>query len=161
MSRKELRITSELKNLNLLEKFVEEICDEFNINNTYFSNINLVMYEAVKNSIVHGNKLDKNKHIDIVFQNMPIGLQFNISDQGDGYDTNNTFDPTDINNNEVEKTGLYLIKSLSDEVKFADNGRTIEIIFKIASVNYEISIKRVNELNLYLKIQKLEEKKNE
>ena len=161
MSRKELRITSELKNLNLLEKFVEEICDEFNINNTYFSNINLVMHEAVKNSIVHGNKLDKNKHIDIVFQNMPIGLQFNISDQGDGYDTNNTFDPTDINNKEVEKTGLYLIKSLSDEVKFADNGRTIEIIFKIASVNYEISIKRVNELNLYLKIQKLEEKKNE
>lgn len=161
MSIKELRISSELKSLNLIEKFVEEICDEFNINNTYFSNINLVMYEAVKNSIIHGNKLDKNKHVDIAFRNMPIGLQFNITDQGEGFDTNNITDPTDISFNNVEKTGLYLIKSLSDEIKFADNGRTIEILFKIASVNYEISVKRINELNLYLKIQKLEQKKNE
>jgi hypothetical protein len=40
---KELNIASNLSSLNLIQRFVEEVCDEFNINNTYFANISVAI----------------------------------------------------------------------------------------------------------------------
>lgn len=154
---KKISISSELNNINIIEQFVEEICDEYSINNNYFSNIMLVITEAVRNSIIHGNKLDPHKKVRLSFRSKPFGLLFIVEDEGTGFDYGNLPDPTEVEEKDVKGTGLYLIRSLSDEVTFKDNGRIIEITFKIASINYEISIKRVNELNLYLKIKAVEE----
>jgi serine/threonine-protein kinase RsbW len=154
---KKISITSELNNINIIERFVEEICDEYSINNNYFANIMLVITEAVRNSIIHGNKLDPRKKVRLSFRSKPFGLLFVVEDEGSGFDHSNLPDPTELEESDVKGTGLYLIRSLSDEVTFKDNGRVIEIAFKIASINYEISIKRVNELNLYLKIKAVEE----
>lgn len=154
---KKISINSEIKNINLIEKFVEDICDEYNINNNYFANIMLVITEAVKNSIIHGNKQNPRKKVKLSFHSRPFGLLFVVEDEGKGFDFRMLQDPTDLEEVEVMGTGLYLIRSLSDEVVFRENGRIIEISFKIASINYEISVRRVNELNLYMKIKTTEE----
>jgi len=155
-----ISINSELKNIHIIEQFVEEICDEYSINNNYFGNIMLVITEAVKNSIIHGNKLDPHKKVRLSFRSKPFGLLFVVEDEGTGFEHTSLPDPTEVEEQDVKGTGLYLIRSLSDEVVFKDNGKTIEISFKIASINYEISIKRVNELNLYMKVKAVEERKN-
>jgi serine/threonine-protein kinase RsbW len=147
----QLILSSVPGNIHQVEKFVEDICDEYNINNTYFGNILVVLTEAFENAIKHGNGSDPSKNVQLTFTSKPEGLSFTISDEGNGFDFNNIPDPTDINT-DIEKfngRGIFLIKSLADEVDFLENGRKIEILFKISSINYELAIDRINHLKKY------------
>jgi serine/threonine-protein kinase RsbW len=139
------------ENIHQVERFVEDICDEFNINNTYFGNILVALTEAVENSMKHGNGNDASKMVQIIFTSKPEGLSFTIKDEGKGFDINQIPDPTDLNTdpNELKGRGIFLIKSLADEVKYLDNGRTVEIIFAISSINSEMAIDRINQLKKY------------
>lgn len=154
-TQKEISILSHLDNLVQIEQFVEEICDTYNINNNYFSNILIALNEAVENAIVHGNKLDPTKSVTIKFETEPSGLKFAISDEGEGFDCDSTQDPTDP---EVEftgsGTGLFLIETLSDEVHFNEAGNCIELTFTTASINYELSVKRIDALAHYFQVSK-------
>lgn len=152
-TQKKISIVSHLDNLVQIEQFVEEICDAYNINNNYFSNILIALNEAVKNAIVHGNKLDSTKTVNIKFETEPSGLKFVITDAGEGFDYRSTQDPTDP---EIEftgsGTGLFLIETLSDEVHFNEAGNSIELTFTTASINYELSVKRVDALAKYFRV---------
>ena len=81
------------ENIHQVEKFVEDICDEYNINNTYFGNILVALTEAVENAIVHGNKNNPAKNVEIIFVSKPEGLSFTIKDEGKGFDINQIPDP--------------------------------------------------------------------
>lgn len=146
-----LSLKSTKENIHQVERFVEDICDEFNINNTYFGNILVALTEAVSNAIVHGNKNEENKDINITFESKPIGLSFTIQDQGEGFDFNNIPDPTDlaVELKEEEGRGIFLMKALADEVNFLDKGKSIELIFKISSINQELALDRIKQLQLF------------
>ena len=59
MGRKEkLILESKPENISSVERFVEEICDYYNINDTYFGNILIALTEAFNNSLTHGNQCD-------------------------------------------------------------------------------------------------------
>jgi hypothetical protein len=45
--------------------------------------------------------------------------------------------------------GIFLIKTLSDDVKFVEPGNEIEIGFKISSINYETAVDRIKKLKDY------------
>lgn len=139
------------ENIHQVEKFVEDICDEYNINNTYFGNILVALTEAVENAIVHGNNKNPEKNVEIIFVSKPEGLSFTIKDEGKGFDINQIPDPTDLNVNPDEQKGrgIFLIKSLADEVNFLKNGKGVEILFKISSINNEIAVDRINQLKNY------------
>jgi len=147
----QLIFSSVPENIHQVEKFVEDICDEYNINNTYFGNILVALTEAVENAMVHGNKNNPSKNVEITFLSKPEGLSFTIKDEGDGFDINNIPDPTDLNVNpeEVKGRGIFLIKSLADEVNFLLKDKGIEILFKTSSINNEIAIGRINQLKSY------------
>jgi len=147
----QLILPSLAENIHQVEKFVEDICDEFNINNTYFGNILVVLTEAVENAMKHGNGNDPKKNVQIIFTSKSEGLSFTISDEGNGFDVSQIPDPTDLNvdPDEIKGRGIFLIKSLADEVKFLNNGKTVEIIFKISSINSEMAIERIKQLKKY------------
>jgi serine/threonine-protein kinase RsbW len=139
------------ESIHQVEKFVEDICDEFNINNTYFGNILVTLTEAVENAMKHGNGNDPSKKVQIIFTSKPEGLSFVVKDEGNGFDINQIPDPTDLNTDPEESKGrgIFLIKSLADEVKFLDKGNTVEIIFKISSINSEMAIERIKQLKKF------------
>jgi serine/threonine-protein kinase RsbW len=151
--RKELSFKSAVENIHLVEKFIDDISDEYNINNTYFGNILIAVTEAVTNAIKHGNKQNPGKTVSVIFATQSRGFSFTISDEGNGFDVTKITDPTDAehNTNPSEGRGLFLIKSLADEVNFSNNGKTIEIIFDISSINAEMTLNRINQLNAYTK----------
>ena len=156
---RKIELISARENISLIEKFVEEICDDYNIYNSYFGNIIIALTEATTNAIIHGNKEDKLKTVIITFESKSIGLTFVIEDQGDGFDFENIPDPTDVsieNSDELGK-GIFLIKSLADEVNFYEDGRVIEIVFKITSINNETTIERINILKAYSNIEETKE----
>jgi serine/threonine-protein kinase RsbW len=150
---KELKMKSELQEIHKLEDFVEQISDVFNINSTYYSNILVALNEAVTNSIIHGNKSDKNKMVTVLFEAKNKGLFFTVSDEGTGFDFENYPDPTDItiqNYTEIGR-GLYLIKSLSDSIVYDTDRKLLEIGFTISSINKELAVSRIQSLHEYFK----------
>ena len=59
-------------------------------------------------------------------------LVFIVKDQGPGFDFNTLPDPTAPENLEkMSGRGIFIIKQLSDMVIFSDDGRTMEIHFKL------------------------------
>ena len=147
----QLIFPSKPENIHQVEKFVEDICDEYNINNTYFGNILVALTEAVENAMVHGNKKNTAKNVEIIFVSKPEGLSFTVKDEGEGFDINQIPDPTDlsVDPEEIKGRGIFLIKSLADEVNFLTKGKGVEILFKTSSINNEIAVDRINQLKSY------------
>ncbi|MBN1339346.1 MAG: ATP-binding protein [Bacteroidales bacterium] len=149
--RKEIIIRSLPEDLFSLEKFIEEICDTFHINNTYFGNITVALTEAVQNAFIHGNGSDKGKNIHISFNHSAAGLCFTIKDQGKGFNFGNIPDPFDDSQEEVvfPGRGIFLIKTLADHMEYKGNGNEMKIIFKISSINRETSLDRIKKMLQY------------
>ena len=145
---KEISIGSDMINLNIVQQFIEEICDEYNINNNYFGNISVAVNEAVRNAIIHGNKLKHQKKVKISLIRKNYAFTFLIQDEGKGFDFDSIQDPTDINILNAG-TGIFLIKNLADEVTYFNNGSIIEISFFIRSINQTLSNDRAFKLKEY------------
>jgi serine/threonine-protein kinase RsbW len=147
----QLVIPSVPNNIHQIERFVEDICDEYNINNTYFGNILVVLTEAVENAMKHGNSYDPSKNVEITFTSKAEGLSFIIKDEGEGFDISNIPDPTDLNSkaDDLKGRGIFCIRTLADEMRYFDGGKSIEIIFKISSINSEMALDRISKLKQY------------
>ncbi len=160
MKKRSLKVKSVISEVHKLEKFVEELCDEYNINNSYFGNILLSLTEAFENAIFHGNGSDASKIVSISFESRPKGLLFQVQDEGKGFDYQNVPDATDVEGNPDKKgSGLFMIRALADEVNFIDKGRCIQILFYISSINQQIAIDRIQSLQDFIKTGKEEKAK--
>jgi len=144
-----LAIQSKPSEIRKVERFIDGICDYFNINNDYFGNILIAVTEAVNNAIYHGNAGDPTKRVGIAFEAKNKNLYFNISDEGTGFDITNISDPTDPNV-EYPGKGIYLMKHLADEVEFRENGRIASLKFSIASIHNKIADARIQEFKKHL-----------
>ncbi len=155
MKKHTLKIKSDLHEIPEVERFVEDICDYYNLNDSYFGNILIAVTEAVENAIIHGNQQDKKKQVLIQFDFSQKGIGFTIEDEGTGFDFQSIPDATDTQNNPDKKgTGIYLIKVLADEVHFLENGRKVQLQFNITSINKEIFINRKKHIDDYFKVKK-------
>jgi serine/threonine-protein kinase RsbW len=162
MKKRTLRLKSTPAQIHIVEKFVEEVCDENNINNTYFGNILVAVTEAFENAMIHGNENKADKIITLSFETREKGLMFEIKDEGHGFDASQVPDATDVEGNPDKKgTGLFLIKSLTDEVRHTDNGRCIQMLFYIASINKQMADERVKKLSAFKKETKKEDIKRD
>jgi serine/threonine-protein kinase RsbW len=149
---KQLTISSLQKNISQIERFVEEICDENYISANYFGNIMLAIEEAVKNAIVHGNKIDGQKKVIITFQRKKDGLSFIIEDEGEGFNHQNI--PNPIDSEDVSGNGIFLMRSLADKLNFNAKGNQVELVFSVSSISQETTLNRISQLKKYFTRQK-------
>ncbi len=157
MGRKEkLILESRPENISSIERFVEEICDYYNINDTYFGNILIALTEAFNNAVIHGNKGDASKKIHVVFESKPKGLSFTVSDEGAGYDPDEVPDPLDLEIDDANKSGrgIFLIRSLSDKIEIKNDGSSVEMFFRISGIGHEAMKKRIGHFNEYFQTNK-------
>jgi serine/threonine-protein kinase RsbW len=88
--------------------------------------------EAVTNAITHGNHYDENKVVQINLQKKSDTIAIRVSDQGRGFDPANVPDPTcEENICKCGGRGVFLMQRLCDQIQYKDNGRTVEMHFKI------------------------------
>jgi hypothetical protein len=137
------------KEIAKLERFVEEICDYYNINNEYFGNILLATTEAAR-ILLSLNETAERGEISINFDRNPKGLIFNFKlEGGDGVNIDNE----DLLDREIRKHKLsrdiFIIKALTDEITISVNAKSIVLVFYVSSMNYEKSLIRIRELKEY------------
>ncbi|TAH18151.1 MAG: ATP-binding protein [Cytophagales bacterium] len=125
-----LRIPSLPDNIRIVESFIDNARDKFAFDDDIYGNIMIAVTESVNNAIIHGNKQDKEKNVDLALEVADDNIRFTIKDEGDGFDYDNLPDPTAPEN--ILKTGgrgIFLVQNLADEVAFTDQGRTIMLTF--------------------------------
>jgi len=121
------------ENVALVERFVDEICEFYNIGDENYGNILIAITEAVSNAIYHGNRLDPEKSVRFYYETKDNNLCFTVQDEGRGYNPETLPDPTDPENIENPNgRGVFLMKRLTDDIKFFDDGRKVELYFRIA-----------------------------
>ena len=145
-----LSLKSVPESFNKVENLVEEICNEYDLNHNYLGCIITSVNEAFQNALTHGNKNVNEKLITINFKKLATGISFSVSDEGEGFNYTET---PEVNDKAKELVfpgrGLFLIKSLSDDVTFNEKGNEIILGFKISSINIETTIDRVEKFQEY------------
>jgi serine/threonine-protein kinase RsbW len=125
-----IQVPSILENIRMIESFIDNAKERFDLNDDMYGNIMIAVTEAVNNAIKHGNSSDKSKNVVLSLSLEKSMLRFVIKDEGSGFNFENLPDPTAPEN--LEKPGgrgIFLMKHLSDEVKFTDDGRVVELSF--------------------------------
>jgi len=126
----ELSFQSKPENIAVVERLIDEMCENHNVIEEHYGDILIAMTEGVNNAIVHGNKLDVNKSVSVEYEKRGKDLFFRISDEGAGFDYENLPDPTAPENLERPNgRGEFLMRNLADECSFEDDGRIIELVF--------------------------------
>jgi len=92
-------------------------------------NVEIALREALANAVLHGNRQDAEKKIQVNCR-IQFGGEVSIvvKDEGDGFDPNKLPDPTAIVNIESEHgRGIYLMRALMDEVHFEQGGTEVHM----------------------------------
>ena len=132
MNKLKISIPSEIDNIVKVENFIEIFMENFNLPSELLGRISLSLIETVNNSVLHGNKRDVNKMVDIVVQKIGNQFKVTVSDEGKGFDYIKVPNPTLLDSmGESVGRGLFLMKSLSDNLIFENNGASVTLVFKV------------------------------
>jgi serine/threonine-protein kinase RsbW len=119
--RKEIRIKNQVKELEHVARFVEEIGEELGLDMEMQMNLNLVMEEMVSNVIFYAYPRETDATIELMAESDGKELTFVLSDQG------RAFDPTlkedaDMNINPAERDlggmGIFIVKNIMNQVTY-------------------------------------------
>ena len=131
--KKNLKIQSVPENLRIVENLIDEISGMNEFGSDMYGKILVACVEAVNNSIVHGNKSNPDKFVQVEVSSSEKELRVVVEDEGPGFDFMNIPDPTAPENIEnIHGRGVFLMNHLSDEVNFSKNGAQVELVFNIA-----------------------------
>ena len=129
---KHYKLESKIENLRKVEKLVDDLSTEYNISADIYGNILIAALEAANNAILHGNKLDENKVVNINIVKDEKSLKIRVDDEGDGFDYKNVPDPTSPENiQNINGRGIFLMEKLSDSLEYSRNGATVELEFNL------------------------------
>jgi serine/threonine-protein kinase RsbW len=127
-----IEIPSLSDNIRMIESFIDNAKEKFQLNDDIYGNIMIAVTEAVNNAIRHGNKGDSSKNVSLGLTLEEGMIKFRVEDEGKGFDFHNLPDPTAPEN--IEKPGgrgIFLMKHLADEVDFSEQGKVVELSFYI------------------------------
>lgn len=125
-----ISIPSLIENIKIIESFIDNAREKFEINDDIYGNIMISVTECISNAIIHGNENNKDKLVRLELLMEDELLKFIIEDEGSGFDFNEQQDPTAPEN--IEKPGgrgIFLIKHLCDDVKFEEGGKKTVLSF--------------------------------
>jgi serine/threonine-protein kinase RsbW len=130
--KRELLVKSQIESLREVEKFIDLIAKEQQLEDVIYGNVLIATLEATNNAIIHGNKLEIDKNVSISLEIEEKILKLVVKDQGKGFDFNNIPDPTAPENIEnISGRGVFLMSKLSDSIEFSDKGASVQLTFNL------------------------------
>ena len=127
-----LELPSNSASVPAVERYFEELFEARSLSEELHGNVAVSISEAVNNAIHHGNQGDIAKTVVVNVDLSEEDLKIEVIDQGPGFEPDSLPDPTAPENLEKETgRGIFIIKNLSDELEFEDEGRKMCMRFSL------------------------------
>src|SRR5437588_3623203 len=93
------------------------------------ADIEMALHEGLANAVIHGNGENPCKRIYVECRCYMDGeVSITIRDEGPGFDSSSVGDPTLLENRLfTHGRGIYLMKTLMDEVSFEEGGSVVRM----------------------------------
>ncbi len=119
-----LTFPSQLAYISLAEGIARAIFHAYAGTEDERDNYLLAFHEAVANAVIHGNRQDASKFVEIHFILEPNGWTVEVWDQGSGFDPTHLPDPTAPENLlNPHGRGIFLIRAMIERVDFQMTAR--------------------------------------
>jgi serine/threonine-protein kinase RsbW len=131
-TKNQISIPSSLDYLKNVDDFVEDRLKNTGLSESELADVAISVTEAVTNAVVHGNKNEPEKRVEITLQIKDPDIIIWVKDQGNGFDPGSV--PSPVEKDAILKKvgrGIFILKSLMDEVDFAfqpEGGTLVKMI---------------------------------
>ncbi len=115
--------------LKEVSREITVILKDAGISDAVIFDVRVALEEALRNAMIHGNKMDPEKKVTVGAKITEKDLVVHVEDDGEGFEPESVPDPTDEEN--ILKTsgrGVYLIRHLMDKVSYEHGGRRINMV---------------------------------
>lgn len=122
----ELTIPSDLAEARRVQEMIEEALQASAYTEHDIFSIKLALEEALVNAIKHGNQMDPDKRVFVVYHITPERFDVRITDEGDGFNPEDVPDPTD--ERFIDRPcgrGLLLMRGFMTEVQYHGRGNVV------------------------------------
>jgi serine/threonine-protein kinase RsbW len=125
----EARMPSEIKAISPLVDRLMRLIEETHCVTGEELGVELALREALNNAVVHGNRFDSGKTVQVRCRcELGKGVSIIVKDAGDGFDSSSIPDPSAAENLEAEHgRGILLMRSQMDEVFFESGGTEVHL----------------------------------
>jgi serine/threonine-protein kinase RsbW len=121
-------IPSNPSNISKVETFLKKINKSIHLDEIQFHKLMVSLTEAVNNAIIHGNKSDKQKKVQLKCEHLPGWLLLIVEDQGRGFKVDAVANPLKKKNLLKESgRGIFLMRTLMDKVEFQQTAGGMEV----------------------------------
>ena len=127
-----LVISSEVRLVDVVHAASESMAGIAGFDEDDALNVGIAVREAVINAIVHGNRMDPSRKVEVSLQARPRSIRARVRDQGAGFDAGATPDPR-IGDNVMRSSGrgLLVMRAFVDSVDFKfREGRGMDVTLK-------------------------------
>ncbi len=128
----ELELESRIESIARAAEVAAEVVRRFGFSDEAGFGVDMAVREAVTNAVLHGNKKDETKKVEVTFHGSSQQLEITVRDRGTGFDLESVPDPTDPQN--LLKTsgrGILFMRTFMDEVEYArhpEGGTVVRMI---------------------------------
>ncbi len=124
----EITITSDLAEARRVQEQIEEALQASSYTEHDIFAIKLALEEALVNAIKHGNQMDPDKRVFVVYNVTTERFDIRITDEGAGFNPEDVPDPTAIENLERPcGRGLLLMRGFMTEVEYHGRGNVVSM----------------------------------
>ena len=116
----ELVLPSRLEAINAAASAAADFVRRLGMSEDAAYGVDMAVREAVTNAVMHGNRRDESKAVEVSFRSTPGEIEITVRDQGPGFDPKTVPDPTDPQN--LMKTngrGLLFMRTFMDGLQWS------------------------------------------
>jgi serine/threonine-protein kinase RsbW len=113
----ELKLPSRVESINEAANAVMDAARRLGFADDALFGIEMAVRESVTNAVLHGNRQDESKSVEIGFRGTDAGAVLTVRDRGEGFDPAGVADPTaDENIMKTSGRGILFMRTFMDEV---------------------------------------------
>jgi len=128
----ELKFPSRIEAVDEVAAALAGVVSRSGIDENAAFEIDMAVREAVTNAVLHGNKEDETKFVEVIVKSSPSELEIRVHDEGFGFNPELIQDPTREEN--ILKTsgrGIFFMRNFMDEVDWVirpEGGTTVRML---------------------------------
>lgn len=127
-----LTIPSSRAHIHLVEEFFRKTNESFGLSEEKLHALLVSVTEAVNNGIIHGNRNDETKRVDLTSSLKGKTLTVKVKDEGEGFTPEHIANPLHEDNLlNTGGRGVFLMKAFMQSVKYNKKGNEVTLVMKL------------------------------